>query len=256
MSEVNGALRLTVLQGVGEGDDFCFSGGENAVQKRLELRVGRVVGPHCEHAPGIEEGLQVTETVLRVEGLVSLVDQVPRRVIDVQENGIEAASGLSGVEALGGGQYKEISLDQVAERIAVQFPSEGDHFPRVPADDLWKSFHDQEVPDAIVVENRPSGVSQPQPAHHHGEICSVGRQAGEGKVREGDLHRGEEAGHEIAGPKDDLVDFKIVEGSQSPASESEGTQWCFLIVQLFVVEWHELGDSALQGLERRARSYA
>ena len=119
MSEIDGALRLTVLQGVGEGDDPGLGGGENAVEKRLEFRVGRIVGPHCEDAPGIEEGLQVTETILRVEGLVSLVDQVPRRVIDVQENGIEAAPGLSGVEALLGGKNKEVSLNQMAARIAV-----------------------------------------------------------------------------------------------------------------------------------------
>jgi len=84
LSEVDGALRLTVLQGIGEGDDPGLGGGENAVQQGLEVRVGRIVGPHREDAPGIEEGLQMTEAGLRVEGLVSLVNQVPGGVIDIQ----------------------------------------------------------------------------------------------------------------------------------------------------------------------------
>ena len=44
-----------------------------------------------------------------------LVDQVPGRVVDIQENGIETGSGFCRVESPVCSEGKEVPLDQAAE---------------------------------------------------------------------------------------------------------------------------------------------
>ena len=124
----------------------------------------------------------------------------------------------------------------------------------MPGYHLGKRLYHDEIRDPVVGESGLCSVSEPQSSHYHGEVPGVPGQAVEGQIREGNFDRGEEAGHEIAGPEDDFVDLQVVERAETASAQGEVAEGCFPEIQFFVVEGHVKTDSAGRDQRRRART--
>tara|TARA_B100001115_G_scaffold113725_1_gene84334 strand:+ start:966 stop:1256 length:291 start_codon:yes stop_codon:yes gene_type:complete len=92
----------------------------------------------------MEKGSQAPETGQRVEPLMALVNQVSRGMINIEENGIEAASRLPGIESLTCSEGEKVSFDKATARISVYFLPEWHEFPLVPSDHSGQGlYHDK-----------------------------------------------------------------------------------------------------------------
>src|ERR1700682_3623412 len=87
--DVDCAGAIALLHWVGECDDVCSGIGERAIERLEELFVGRVVGPHGKDAAGEEMARELAKAFAVVEGLVAGMEQVSRRMIDVEKDGVE-----------------------------------------------------------------------------------------------------------------------------------------------------------------------
>ena len=88
--DVDGVRRLAAGVDVGERHHVGLARCEHLGHDREEVVVGRGVGPQREHATRVEAVRQALQARRLVEGGVARVEDVPRRVIDVDEDGVEA----------------------------------------------------------------------------------------------------------------------------------------------------------------------
>lgn len=99
--DINGAGGLAIEERVGKGDDVRLGGGEDGGKGLEEGGGGRVVGPEGEDAAVVQVRGEGAQPGGFVEGAVARVEEVARRVVDVQEHGMKTAAGLSGIETRG-----------------------------------------------------------------------------------------------------------------------------------------------------------
>jgi len=128
-------------------------------------------------------------------------------VIDIEEDGVELATGLLRVEALlgRGGEGKEIGFDQAATRIASKGGPEGDESATMPIDDGGKGVDDEEFGNALVHEGGDSGVTKAETSDDDIEGIAFG--GGEAEIGEGFFDLMKEAGHEEVFSEFDLEYF-------------------------------------------------
>ena len=128
-------------------------------------------------------------------------------MIDIEEDGVELATGLLRVEALlgRGGEGKEIGFDQAAARIASEGGTEGDESATMPIDDGGKGVDDKEFGDALVHEGGDGGVTKAETSDNDIEGITFG--GGKAEIGEGFFDLMKEAGHEEVFSEFDLEDL-------------------------------------------------
>jgi hypothetical protein len=128
-------------------------------------------------------------------------------VIDIEENGVELATGLLWVETLlgRGSEGKEIGFNQATTRVASEGGTEGDKSTTMPIDDGGKGVDDEEFGDALVHEGGDGGVTEAESSDNDIEGIAFG--GGEAKIGEGFFDLMKETGHEEVFSEFDLEDF-------------------------------------------------
>lgn len=111
-----------------------------------------------------------------------------RRVVDVQQDGVEATARLFRVQPAGvGGQCEEVAVHQAAAGVRGQPGSEGYQVPLVPVDDFGECVdHGQRVHPGVV-QGGLGGVAESESAD--GYVQFGVRQFGQSEFRERDLMR-------------------------------------------------------------------
>ena len=95
--DIDRARRFGARVEVGEGDNVGAAIREHIVADREQLGVRGIIRPQPEHSAGSEAGRQAVQPRRRIEGRVTRMQEVSRRVIDVDEDRMELR-GLAGVE--------------------------------------------------------------------------------------------------------------------------------------------------------------
>lgn len=198
--------------GGGIGKNFA-EGGEEGV-------AGWVVGPHGEDTAGVELCRELAEGSGGIERGVAGVEEVLGGVVDVEEDGVEAAGGIFGVEAGGGSgrQREEIAVDEAAARVGGERRAERDEAAFVPFDDGGEGVDDEERSDGVVPERGGGGVAEAETTDDDVERAG---EVGQSEVGEGDFDVVEEAGHEELLAEFDFVNFEVIELRESAAAEGE-----------------------------------
>jgi hypothetical protein len=152
-------------------------------------------------------GGEALESVGAIKISVALVEKMRGRVIDIEENGVELATGLLRVETFfgRGGEGKEIGFNQAAARIASEGETEGDESATMPINDGGKGVDDEEFGDALVHEGGDGGVTEAEASDNDIEGIAFG--GGEAEIGEGFFDLMKEAGHEEVFTEFDLEDF-------------------------------------------------
>jgi len=141
---------------------------------------------------------------------MTLVNQVSGGMINVEEDGIEAASRFPRVESLTCSEREKVSLDEATARIVVYFLSEWHELLPVPADHIRQGLYHDKFRDSWILEGRLGSIPKTQSSYGNREVFFFCRQESECEIRERDFHRRKEAGHEIALSEDDFVDLEVV----------------------------------------------
>ena len=110
-----------------------------------------------------------------VKAPVAIVEQVRRRVIDIQQDRVELAAGGVGIESRPEGELEEIAMDEAAAGIGGESRSERNQPLLVPFDHRLQVIDDDQGPDTSVLQSRPSGVSEPQSADHDIQFLDTGK---------------------------------------------------------------------------------
>lgn len=153
------------VQRVVERHDPGFRPVQDAAEHGDEVRVGRIVGPQAEGAAGAEQAPHPLEPGGGVEAGVAGGQDVPGRVVDVDEDGVEPASGPVGVETrLARDAGEEVAVQQPHPRVAGQPGGLGQQLVPVPVDDLRQGLHHDQRPDPWIVQYGGRRVPQAQPA--------------------------------------------------------------------------------------------
>ena len=178
------------------------------------------------------------QAVLRVERRIGRVQHVGRRMVDVEQDRVEAARRMVRVEAgFRRSRHREkIAMDEAAARIRRQQLAERQEALLVPFDDRLHGVDHQHRGDLRVLERGGGGVAEPQPADHDlqfGQIEFIERQAGKSLFRSRELRRHEEVVIEL-----DLVDVAAL-GKVLPAPQHERAERCHLVVQFLEKPAHE-----------------
>ena len=128
-------------------------------------------------------------------------------MIDIEENGVELATGLLRVETfLGrGGEGKEIGFNQATTWIASEGRTKGDESATMPINDGGKGVDDEEFGDALVHEGGDGGVTEAEASDNDIEGIAFG--GGEAEIGEGFFDLMKETGHEEVFSEFDLEDF-------------------------------------------------
>jgi hypothetical protein len=92
-ANINGVLGIAPLKRVVNRDDLDVDRLKRSCQDPSVVVVGRVVGPRCEHSAGMKEMGDGTRAIEAVETRVTWVQQVARRVVDVDADRVEPAAG-------------------------------------------------------------------------------------------------------------------------------------------------------------------
>ena len=157
-----------------------------------------------------------------------LVQEVRRRVVDVQQHGVEAPVGGLGIEGrlpfLRTRQREEIAVDEAAAGIRHQPGAQRHQATLMPLDDRLQVVDDDQGAHGIQFQRRAGGVAQPQTADHHvqpGFSGEVPRRRRQPEPRQRLLHLGEEAAHQVGVAEDDLVHLEVVEGQDAAAAEDQ-----------------------------------
>jgi hypothetical protein len=128
-------------------------------------------------------------------------------VIDIEEDGVELATGLLRVETLlgRGSEGKEIGFNQATARIASEGGTKGDESATMPINDGGKGVDDEEFGDALVHEGGDGGVTEAEASDNDIERIAFG--GGEAEIGEGFFDLMKEAGHKEVFSEFDLEDF-------------------------------------------------
>ena len=198
-------LRQRIVEDAGA----AFAVAEGLAQDFQKRRVGVVVGPHREDAAGLQEIFQPPQAIHRIEIGVRGIEQLRRRMVDVQQHGSPAPAGLRRVESVPARQGEEIGVQIGAARIVGQFPAVGHEPAPVPIDHGFQGLDDDQPRDLREGQRFGGGIAQPEPADDDVPIAafqraqSVPRKLGFGHI--------EQAGHEVFAVELDLVGLRAVQ---------------------------------------------
>ena len=70
-------------------------------------------------------------------------------MIDIQQDGVKAATRLREVETFGCGEGEKVAFYEAAAGIRAQLRPEGDEFTLMPGNDCGESLHDEEIRDPV-----------------------------------------------------------------------------------------------------------
>lgn len=179
---------------------------EHVRQHSAEAVVGRVVGPQREDAAGPQPPGQGTHPGRPVERLVTGVQYLAGRMVDVEQDGVETAVRFCRVEGPAlADTGEEVTVDEPAPRVTDQARPQRYEAALVPVDHFAEGVdHDQGTYPGVV-EHRPCGAAEAEAADGH--VQPGVRQRREAEAGECDLGRREEAGHEVL-----VAEFHLVHG--------------------------------------------
>ncbi len=248
--DVNGARGFAVEEGIGEGDDVRLRRGEGGAECVKKVVIRRVIGPESEDAAWLELSGERAQSGRRIEVTVARVEEVARGVVDVEEDGLEAATGLRGIEARGGrGEGEEVAVDEAAAWIAGEHGAERDEAAPMPVDHGVEEIDDDQLADRRVLQRGDGGVTEPEAAHHH--IARTGSERGEAEIGEGDFDFVEEARHEEVLPELHLEDLEIIERPHAAPAQGEIAERRFSEIEFGKVAAHR---ASVSGVDSRPRT--
>ena len=213
-----------------------FRVAEHLTQRFQERRVRIVVRPHREHAPGLEEGLHPPQAVLPIEIRMGGIEQLPRRVVDVQQHRVPAPPRLRRIEPLSARQREEIRVEQRATRIGRQFLAVGHQPAPVPIDHRLQRLHHHQPRHLRKRQRRRRRVAQPQPADH--DLPPAARQRPQPQPRQLLLRLVEQARHQVLAVQLHLDRLRPVQRQHPPPLQDQFPQRCLPVVQFFELRFH------------------
>jgi hypothetical protein len=104
------------------------------------------------------------ETFRRVERGMARVENVVRRVVDIEKHGIKAPTGRVGVESRSGDHGEEVALHEPAALIPCERRAERQQLLFMPLDDRRQGFDHDQRRDARIGQGRGGRISEPQTA--------------------------------------------------------------------------------------------
>ena len=141
---------------------------ERASERAEEIFVRRIIGPKGEDAAGMQMAGERAQSFRLVESGVARVQKMARRMIDIQQHGVEEPARLRRVESFRGSRAgKEVGVQHPTARITGELLAQWHHAAFVPFDYRRQSIHDEKRSDLVMLEGRRRGVAEPQPADHH-----------------------------------------------------------------------------------------
>jgi hypothetical protein len=104
-----------------------------------------VVRPQSEDAARFQVPAQALQPFRRVKVRIFGGEPEVRRMVDIDEDRVEAPAGRFGIEpGVGGGEREEIAVDEPAARVAGQFRPERQKARFVPVDDGIEGVNDDQ----------------------------------------------------------------------------------------------------------------
>jgi hypothetical protein len=147
------------------------------------------------------------------------VQEVSRRVIDIEEDGVEAAARCLRIKTdITVGHGEEVASLQANSWIGHQFGGVGKQRMLMPADDLRECFHHDERMNAGIVERRLRCIAEPQSPDDDIEV-GIDR-LGQAEARERYLGHGEQARHQELVAELDFVHVDV-QGRLDPPAQAD-----------------------------------
>ena len=211
---------------------------EHLAQRRQERRIGWVVGPQREHPGRVELRGEAAQSGGLVKRAVARVQQVARRMVDVQQHGVELPARRGRIEARfrAGGQREKVAVDEPAAGIGGEFETERNHATRVPFDDGFQCFDDEQRAHRRVFQGRARGVSEAQSADDH--VPRRVRQSRQSQIGERDLDLVKQARHEKGVAEFHLEDFQAIQRVDAAAAQGQISERSMAMVEFGKVGAH------------------
>src|SRR4051794_30798061 len=107
-------------------------------------------------------GSETAQTVYFVKGSILFIQEVARRMVDIEQDSVEFAAGRFRKPLFrSGGQRKKIGLHETAARIGREQRPERDQSALVPFDDRRERFYYNKRAHRRILQGRESGVTEP-----------------------------------------------------------------------------------------------
>src|SRR3954452_1548292 len=96
--DIHCVCHLAILLHVVEGNDMRLAGREHLAKCLLKLIVRRIIRPQGKGASGMEVRCKARETIEGVERCMARMQDVLRRVVDINQDRVVAAPWMVGIE--------------------------------------------------------------------------------------------------------------------------------------------------------------
>ncbi len=183
-------------------------------------------------------GRELAETFSFIKSTVPRVQQVFRRVIDIEQDRVKKAACVLRIEAAvhSRREGKKIAVDEAAARVGGELEAERDHPALMPLNHCIQSFDDEERAKARMPERSNGGVSETEPTDNHIEFRRL--ECSEPKIGERDFHLVEEARHEKGIAELHLEYFQSIERGDTAAAEGQLTERRLAVVEFGEISAH------------------
>jgi hypothetical protein len=147
----------------------------------------------------------------RIESAVAAVEQLARRVVDVQQHRVKTPTRRGGIEAARriGGEDEEVTLDQTTAGIGSEFATQRHKTVAMPADHRGHAVHHEQFANPRFPQGRRRGVAQAETADDDVEFVAL--RLGESEIGECLFDDVKEARHEEFVAQLHLQNFEVVE---------------------------------------------
>ena len=234
--EIHDAGGFPLLQRIEKRDGAGFDFSENLPQRMQIVPVRRGIRPHGKDAAGAKVTREIFQPVRRVERGVTGMQDVPRGVVNIQQDGMKTPGGIFRIQAGGTNLCKKIRMDKTAARIVGKFPTQRDESRPMPFDDGSQEIDHEECLHAGFIQRRPGGVAKPEAAHHN--VKRVARNRSKTQGGQGDFNRMEETRHEKLLPQLHFINIPLAEGGNAAAAQGQFPQRGVAMIEFFKVYAH------------------
>jgi len=211
--------------------------GEDSVERGDEILIWRIVRPESEDASGMELRGAAAQSGDLVKCIVPRVQEILRRVVDVEQDSVKEPLRLLLVESLSRrGEREEIAQDQTGSRVGGELRAERNEAAAVPADDLLKRLDNEERTDPGIFERGERGVTQAKAADNDVQIWSL--RCRQSQIGQRDFDLVEEARHEERIAQFHLEDFQSIERMDSPPAQDQLAKRGLAVVEFGEVAVH------------------
>ena len=184
-----------------------------------------------------------------VESGVPGVQPMPRRVVDIEQDGVKLTPQPGIIESPDGigGQCKEIAFHIAGAGIGRQSCTQGNHPVPVPADYWFEIIDYHHLPNPGMAKYCGRCVTEPQSADHHVNLARCLPNGGKTEIGKRLLHDVEETAHQELAVEDDLMGHFVPQHRNPPPPQDQFPERGDAVVEFLKGLFHQLEGCPVTG---------